>query len=227
VVIAIGLARRAVTVSGLALGALTVIVVVALAAATGFAVERLVRNAGGGRRPSIEVEALYLGAACSLSLLVASAIYRAVWHRIRTPELLLPVLGVWSALALATAILLRGASYLFVWPALVGLACLGGVLARAHHPRSLGVSANVLLASCTVPAVILLAPMIVLIHSAMGPSVTIGTTIGVALTVGLYVPALQLLATHGFWRIPAGAALVTATLIFLAIVMSPAGAVLR
>jgi hypothetical protein len=42
------------------------------------------------------------------------------------------------------------------------------------------------------------------------------------LTVGLYAPALQLVAARRPWRVPIGAAVVSTALIVLAMLLSPA-----
>jgi hypothetical protein len=195
----VGVMRRALTRRGVIIGIITVCAVTLGAAATGYALERGIRITTGGRRPDLAIELRNLAVVCGATLLVTLAIFRLAWNRIASIELMIPVLGVWTALAFVVTGLVPGASYLFVWPAIVGLLGVGVGLLR---PQGETRDAAVWLASGAVPAAILLPSMFVLIHIAMGPRVTIGMTVIAALALGLFVPALQLIAVPRVWRVP-------------------------
>ncbi len=108
-------------------------------------------------------------------------------------------LGVWgwlTGLGLLTAVMAPGASYLFVWPPLVGCAVLLAVVHRsgsdgegkgAEAARTLAVSVSGLV------ALPLLLPVIVLVFPTLGLSLAVAPLILMALLVAVILPLLGLL----------------------------------
>lgn len=120
-------------------------------------------------------------------VLLAMAVHALslVWLRrhLQPAEMLLAPLLLWSLAALASAIWLPGASWVFLWPWLFALAGLA-VLWLDQDRRPVAVAAG--LALSAVPVIALLAPMIAGLEEAMGMAAA-------AAIIGLLVLALSLL----------------------------------
>ncbi|HUG97654.1 MAG TPA: M20/M25/M40 family metallo-hydrolase [Gammaproteobacteria bacterium] len=120
--------------------------------------------------------------------LLATALYAvsfvSVGRRLAPADLLLAATVSWAALAVASALHMPGASYLFLWPLLFATAGLACWRPRAmHHPFALVVA----LGLTAWPAVLLLAPVIEGVEVAL-------TLDRVAMPVALLVLGLGLLA---------------------------------
>jgi hypothetical protein len=104
-------------------------------------------------------------AAAGLTLVAVAAV--AAWlfvvrRRRSAAEVVAAVAGWLAVLSLLTAVVMPGGHYLFTWPALAGAA--GVALAAQPRWRPAGVAA------AAVPAVVLLAPVTVLLFSVVGPA---------------------------------------------------------
>jgi hypothetical protein len=185
--------RRLVTGGEVARGVLAWLAVLVLAAALGFALTFVLRLAGGLRAPwpahgNLMAAAFWL-LALAIAVAAAGWFRRAGFFGLWTGAWL-----VWGLFGLVTAILLPGASYLFLVPALA--AGLAG-LALPGRPALAGI----------VPAVVagaLWFPILAFLYDGLGSGALfiIGTLVAIALT-----PLLPLAADAGRWRrwVPAGA----------------------
>lgn len=88
---------------------------------------------------------------------------RRLLRRVNAGEGRLGALLPWAVLTLATAFLLPGASYLFVWPTLFGLLAIALAIRDVRTPAR---QAMVTLATC-IPAPLLFAPVVLLLHQAL------------------------------------------------------------
>jgi hypothetical protein len=99
----------------------------------------------------------------------------------------LGALGWWMVLALVTAFWLPGASYLFLWPTLLGALGLGVSLqARAGSPTA--TIANLL---CATPVLVLLPPLLRNLFDAFSLEAAAPGTILVVLFLGITLPVLE------------------------------------
>ncbi|MFD3518774.1 M20/M25/M40 family metallo-hydrolase [Streptomyces sp. NPDC058657] len=151
--------------------------------------------------------------AAFLALTAAAAVgwYLLVRRRTGAAETALGT-GVWlTVLGLATAVLAPGASYLFVWPPLVGCAALLVQVRRrtgedGEYGRTLALSLSALV------ALPLLLPVIVLVFPTLGLSLAVAPLILMALLVAVSLPLLGLLPRRaapvtGWLGLAAGVAL--------------------
>ncbi len=106
----------------------------------------------------------------------------------------------WAALAAATAFVAPGTNYLFAWPLLFAAVALGaGALGRPA-----GTWRRLLQAVCCVPAVVLAAPLVVLLAQTLGLQLVAVAVVLAALAMGLLLPLLP--RTRRQWAASAGAA---------------------
>ncbi|MFE5810485.1 M20/M25/M40 family metallo-hydrolase [Streptomyces sp. NPDC056491] len=148
----------------------------------------------------------------TLTAAVAVGWYLLTRRRTGAAEAALGVWGWLTALGLATAVLAPGASYLFVWPPLVGCAALFLAVRRrtgedGEYGRTLAVSLPALV------ALPLLLPVIVLVFPTLGLSLAVAPLILMALLVTVSLPLLGLLPRRtapvaGWLALAAGVALV-------------------
>jgi hypothetical protein len=111
----------------------------------------------------------------------------------------------WLGLCLASSLFLPGGSFLFIWPLLFALPGHAMVLLCQSDRRLSRPQEGFLLLS-GLPAIVLLAPAIYLFFIALIPHLAIGvlvTTLLAALTMGLLLPQLQLVALRRPWALPA------------------------
>ncbi len=126
------------------------------------------------------------GLALFLVGLAAVAALVALARRPRPAETALGVVLCWAALALAAAVFLPGASYLFWWPAW-GLIAAIAVVVAVRPPRGVAV---LFLTAGALPGVALLAPLAVLVLQALTPHLVVAAMAPAALAVSLALPAL-------------------------------------
>ncbi|MBA3240911.1 MAG: M20/M25/M40 family metallo-hydrolase [Acidobacteria bacterium] len=153
----LGLRRGRLTLGGVAVGfaALLGSVLGALVAATlcGWALRS---RRGGAASGDLEMF-LY-----ALLTIPVSAFFRLkLGRRVRAEELMMGGALWWLALTVLTSLFLRGGSYLFMWPSLLGLAALAVVFA-AKDREPFSPKHQVVLVLGALPSVILLAPAVYL-----------------------------------------------------------------
>lgn len=146
---------------------------------------------GASQRADLPVS-LCLAVRGTISLCIVAAAYRLFPRGRNVIEILVPIYACWLLVSIALTLVASGASYLFVWPTIIGLTGLTLVLVlQSGSPiRS---EARLALAAATFPALILLLPAIGLVHYAMGSRFeTIVSMVCMTLIVMLFAPALAL-----------------------------------
>ncbi|MER7901587.1 M20/M25/M40 family metallo-hydrolase [Streptomyces sp. NPDC096046] len=137
--------------------------------------------------------------AAFLTLTAAAVIgwYVLLRRKVSVHQLAIGVWGWLTGLGLLTAVLAPGASYLFVWPALLGCAALLTALRRtgdnAADDADAGVWRTVAVAAPALVALPLLLPVIVLVFPTLGLSLAVAPLVLMALLVTVSLPLLALL----------------------------------
>jgi hypothetical protein len=206
---AFALRTRLLTLRDLLLGTLALIASVIVSLLIGVVVSRTLAGVLGARG-SVGAGARYLAIVAGLTALCAFAIYHLASKRVSLAGLIVPVHAGWTLAAIALAISVPGASYLFLWPALIGVLLQVPLILRLRRAQPVSPFLRVALTLPIVPAVILLTPAIGLIYSAIGPSiVTPVAALCAGLMSALCVPALTL--TTATWLRPAVGASASST----------------
>jgi hypothetical protein len=180
----------------LAVGAAVVVAMVAWWAAD---------HASGGALATQHVrDALRKTAVAALVVLgggVAWGVYALARPRVRTDYLAVGAMLWWAVLAVATAVTLRGCSYLFVWPLMAaGVAWCTQIAIRGldgSHPGAIAVH---LVAAMT--AIVLLAPVALQLGIAFGPAAAPALGGLGALAATAAVPAMKTFGSPRRWIVP-------------------------
>lgn len=124
------------------------------------------------------------------------SLYKAASLKIRTENLWLGTLTLWTLLMIATAFQLPGGSYLFMWPLLFSLVGLFAVYhIRPHHT----IWSSVISA---IPGFVLFAPIIYLVYSLLTLHKA-GVLLGIAaLAITLIIPVFTAWRGKASWIIP-------------------------
>lgn len=214
--IIVGLRRKRLSFSGVALGFVALLASMITASLVGmlvwYAIQKL--GDGPGLKPFGETYQgnLYLLGFVSLALAITSAIYVLFRKKVSVENLTAGGLLWWVLLLVMTSFYLPGASYLFLWPLFFSLIWLAVKLARKDgRPASLMLLA--LLAVCAIPGIILLAPMIYQMFVGLTLAWVALILVLVVLLLGLLVPHLDLIAAANRWALPGAAVLVGAALL--------------
>ena len=208
VVVLLGLRRGRLTARGIVFGWLALLVCAVASAAlvwlSWWAVRRL--HPGYAATPWGEPynAGLYAAAFVALAVAITAALYN--WFRKRTggENLAVGALAWWVLLALAVGVLVPGASYLLTWPPLFMLAALGVGFALGESRPALR---TVVLLLCTLPAVLLVTPLVAQLFEALTLGYAAAVVVFVVLLVGLLAPHLELVSSLGRWALPAAALL--------------------
>jgi hypothetical protein len=219
-VVLLARARGAARVRGVAVAlvAWTVTAAAAFAAATlAFALLRRVEPAfavmwaGNVYHAEVTMLAMVL---LTLALVAASASLATRW--LRTPELALGALAVWTVVSLVVSVTLPGASYLTAWPLLGGLLALALVIARhGRGPWRLTPGRVVVLVLGALPLLLLYPPFVAEGFIALGLALAGPMMAAVATAVGPVVALLPRAGTRSAWALPA--LFLTASLVTFAV----------
>jgi hypothetical protein len=131
---------------------------------------------------------LYLLGFCGLALAVFAGLMRMLAPRASAASLVLPAFALWALLAVASAVMLTGGSYLFTWPLLLALPA--AVLAATERPltplRALGA------ALFAVPAIVMVAPLVRMFTVALTPNQLGVPLVLLVLLAALLTPQLRM-----------------------------------
>lgn len=133
----------------------------------------------------------YAAAVALACLAIDAAIARVVLRRSTASELVAGAALIWAVLAIAVAIAVPGASYVFTWPALgavLGLA----VLPREPTAKRLAISLVISVA----PIALIVAPLIPILFVGLSLMMAPGVALVIALTLGLLAPHIALVASR-------------------------------
>jgi hypothetical protein len=189
-IVVMGWRKKTLSPAGVATGLLTLflslIAVAAITAIGSWLAHTLEGGAGVIALGDTPRSNLYVLGLLALAVAATAAVY-AGFAWVRAEELVAGALACWLLLLVLTSVFLPGGSYLFTWPLLIALAA----FAIWTGPwkmwrRSAGTAAVVL--ACAIPGVILFAPLIYLLISALTLKMTSILLLPVALLLGLILP---------------------------------------
>lgn len=156
-----------------------------------------------GAKPASQ-GSLFLFSFVTLAVAITAATYGWLSRRMRLESLAAGAMGWWAILTFATAFFLPGTSFLFVWPLCFGAIAAGlRILRPQNEKRSRPFVLWFSLASCTVPAIILMAPIIYQMFLGLSLDWTYLFVAMVVLLLGLLIPNLQLMVVRVRWVLPA------------------------
>ena len=214
-VVAYGLVKRQLTLSGVAQGLLALPLSIAGAAVLVAAAQSLGANGSETAARGYAYRDLYLLGLLALTLAATSGVY--VWFRrgVGAQDLTAGTLLWWLILTTLTTLFLPGGSYLFTWPLLFGLVALGlSLVMKSQLPTSS--ARQLLFSACAIPAVVLVFPMAYLMLVGLALQWAAVIMALVVLALALIVPHLCGAASRRNWWFPAGSAV--AGLMLIAVV---------
>jgi hypothetical protein len=212
-VLIVGLKRRRMTLSGVALGAGVVFLGFLSSALVAQGLWWALRLSNSGYR-LFSMDDVYGGkwhmaGFLALTFAVTSAINLLFRKRIRIPNLAMGGMIWWLVLTILTSIYVPGASYLFTWPLLFALA------AMWLNLKDETLSVKRVAAQCifSIPLLILFPPLIWLVYTAVGLANSGLVMVMSALGWALLIPQLDVLMARKQWLPPAASAALAAILI--------------
>lgn len=132
---------------------------------------------------------LYVPAFAAIALGVVALGRHATGRWLELAEHHAATLLLWLCLAGAMAFALPGASYLFLWPALFGLIPLALLLLPSRGPGPL--ARTLLSCACALPALLLVAPLVDMLFTALTVQLAAPLTVLTALLLLLLLPQLE------------------------------------
>jgi hypothetical protein len=206
-VVIVGFKRRLLTVKGLCFGFVALPLTGIATAITVTLTLRLVRMLLPGDEfipwGDVYDSKVYLIAFTCLTVAVSAALYNLFRRKTSIENLAIGALGWWMMLAILVSVLFPGGSYLLTWP-------LFGMLvghALIFVAKDLTTIMKVMwLALCSVPAILLVVPMLYFIFVAMTLNASAAVMIMLVLLLGLLLSYFALTLKARNWFVPAGAA---------------------
>jgi len=204
-VIWLGVRRKRLSVSGVALGFAALLVSMGATWAVVSAAWWLVRATHSQYR-SMPGETynsgLYLVSFVALAAAVTASVFALFMRRAAVEDLWAGALVCWLALLVPCALFVPGGSYLLTWPLLFSLLALGVTLASKGRAAAGAGRLAVLFLGAAV-GVLLLVPVIHLMSVGLTVHASGLVMVVVALLLGLFVPQLGLLTARRRWVLPA------------------------
>jgi hypothetical protein len=136
---------------------------------------------------------LYMIGFVLLSVALTLMFYNWLLRRTNVESVATGALLWWVILMILTTLLLPGSSYLFTWPLLFSVIALGTVLIFKDHPSVLLKAFAV--TAFAIPAILIFAPMIYLVFTALALWLAGIIMVLVALSIGVLLAQLQIIAT--------------------------------
>jgi Zn-dependent M28 family amino/carboxypeptidase len=204
-VVIVGLRRGRLKISGIIWGFLALLLALISGGAVGTILWWIVRRVHSDERLANQSNTynsyLYMIGFVLLVAALTSTLY--VWFRRRTGVENLAVGGLlwWFILVILSTLLMPGSSYLFTWPLLFSLVALGIVfISKDQRPNSWKQFAVFTVSA--IPIILILAPMIYQVFTALAFGMTGIVMVLVVLSLGLLIPQLQMMAAPGRWLLP-------------------------
>jgi Peptidase family M28 len=205
-VVVLGFKAGRLTAAGIALGALGLFAAVAASAGVVWAGWWLLRTAhnsiGLMFQQVLYSSHLYALGFLSLTLAAVAALYNLYRKKITPANLTAGGLLLWLLLAVASALFVPGGSYLFLWPLFFGLLGLGYTF-LARERREQGWQRPAVTMLCALPALLLFAPLLSLLYTALDLDSYFALAVLLTLLLGALLPLLGYLAAPGRWLLPA------------------------
>jgi hypothetical protein len=211
-VVGLGLAKRRISLGGIAAGFFGLIFVAAAASGAVSSMWSLAKGDAAGVWQAFAGDPyhadVYRMASVALAVAVATLAFALARGRVRLLNLWAGALLCWLTITAATAAYMPGATYLFLWPALWATIGLGIFAMRAEGGATFdGVALAWIFA---LPGVVMVAPTIELLFQALTMRMAFVDAFVAALLLGLIVPCVDAIAGAGRWRLPGAAALLCA-----------------
>jgi len=204
-VLILGQRVKRLKISAIGLGAAGFLLMMLVSAGAAILVGKLVAGLGGGASPANLLEGLTGGLVLVgfvvLTFAIAFTFNLLLRQRLGETNLRMGALLVWLAFMLATALLLPGASYVFAWPLLFALIGLVMLLASREDQRS-SFKIAAAISVFTLPAILLLAPIIYQAFIALGLSMIAPVIAFAALLIGTLTPHLAVVSVRRKWLLP-------------------------
>src|SRR5262249_23028150 len=207
--------RNRLTWSGIALGLLTFVVSLAVAAGVTWILWTIIGRLFPGYTMIFQGDVynsrFYFGAFASLVVALFALLYGWAGEKITVANLTAGSLAGWLTLAVSASLFLAGGSYLFIWPLLFALVGLNFQVV-ARRPGESWLKEVAVHFACAVPGIILLVPACLLIFAALGMDQIAVVSITIVLLLSLLIPLFLVVTKANRWLLPAGAALVSLVL---------------
>jgi hypothetical protein len=219
-VVILGLRRRQLTALGLIFGAIASMISLIVGMLASGVVWRILltlsKDADLIASAGAPNGGLYILALVAIVLAAVSALYIGFRKRSSVASLTMGALFWWVMLAITAAVIIPGASYLFVWPLLFELLAVGYLFASKPSSLAQGRGQAVLLLS-VLPAIVLFAPVMFLLFVALPLSLNVVLMLLTVLLIWLTVPHLSFSSGSGRWLLPGFSAALGLILISIAI----------
>jgi hypothetical protein len=209
--IALGVRRKLLTFSGLALGFVAMLLSLISAALLAMLASWLIARVPGSGASFMGQDTwtnhLYLIGFVFIAVTSTALVYSLFRRKVSVENLAAGALLWFLLLLIVSLIYLPGGSYLLMWPLLP--AVVAWIINFSLPPGRLSAVKRCLLTTlCAVPGVVLLSPLIYQLFIAFGVSQTLLVALPVALLLGLFVLNFDLLTSGARWLLPAVTAVV-------------------
>lgn len=205
-VVIVGFRRRLLKISGIIWGFLALLLAMISGGVLGTILWWVIRRIHSDERLANQSNTynsyLYMIGFVLLAVALTSTLY--VWFRkkVGVENLTVGGLLLWFILVILSALFLPGSNYLFVWPLLFSLVALVTVFSSTdRRPNSW--KQFFVFTVCAIPGILIFAPMIYLMFTALAFGMAGIVMVLVVLSIGLLVPQIQLMAAPGKWLLPA------------------------
>jgi hypothetical protein len=220
-VVILGLKKRLLTAKGIGFGFLALLLSCIAANVVVTLVWMLVRTLHRGYQSipwgDTYNSSFYVLGFVFLTIAIVAAIYNWCRRWTSAANLTVGALLGWLLLAVASAFLVPGGSYLVAWPLLFAL--LGtGVLFYVRDRRP--VKTSVVLAVYVVPAIVLVSPLIYWLFIALTVAAAGTVVVLLVLLLGLLIPHLEMMTQSKRWLVPVGTAMLSLAFILAGLVTS-------
>jgi hypothetical protein len=213
VVVGLGLKRRQLRLSGIALGLLAMALSMTGAWLIVTLVWRIVLMLHSQYRlmPNGDTynSELYLVSFIALTAAIAAFFGGLFGKRVAMLDLWVGALSGWQLLLICTVVFLPGGSYLLTWPLLLSLLAVLFTLIRKDQAESPSVKRQVVLLVGLATGLILFVPIIRVLFEALTVGSSALVMVTAALLFGLFVPQIQMLTRHRRWLLSGALGLVS------------------
>lgn len=203
------LRRRRLTLTGIALGFLALMlsvgVSIGMVSLLSYLIGKFQGVIEGQPQGGTYYSDLYLIGFLLLIVAATSVIYVWFHKKISTRNLMFGALLWWAIAMIVSSVYLPGASYFFSWPLLFSLAAYFLISDEPQKPISW--KRLVLLNACALAAILLVAPMIYLVFTALTLSFVAPVIVLTVLLLGLLIPQFSIMARPHGWLLPAATGL--------------------
>ena len=155
----------------------------------------------------------YLAGFVFLTVAIMGTCYIWFSKKITLPDFMVGMFWLWVIILVLTSLYFKGFSYLFTWPLLFGIACIGYLFNKAPQPVA-DKQYLILVSLSAVPAVVLFTPIIYLIYLSMTLGVAALLMVIAVLPLGIAIPYAYQVTVKKHWFLP-GVSGIIALVLFL------------